>query len=196
MNHIDTETLDLYLDGQLDPEEQAHIEAHLTECPTCQQELATLEDLFVAFDELSQADLPVDLTEAVLTQIALPVTTWHLRFVWGLLFVQLTLSIALAIWSGPVLTQDLSTQLIRLTSEWLFNLSINLMDWLSAQFVELNIFAVELPQILSAFDIDLFVSPLQWTLAIAGAGMIWLVGNRFLLANLNHTHDPQQEATS
>ncbi|MEM8533890.1 MAG: zf-HC2 domain-containing protein [Chloroflexota bacterium] len=196
MNHIDSETLNLYLDGQLAPDEQVQVEAHLAECTSCQQELAALRDLFVAFDELPQVALPIDIAEVVLEQIAPSTPVWRVRLVWGLIFAQLMFIVVLSLLFGPMLTQDISSQLMRLTSEWSFDISINITELLSAQFVELNAMAVEVPQMLEAFDIELFISPLQWILAIAGAGMIWLVGNRFLLANLNHAPDPQQEATS
>jgi anti-sigma factor RsiW len=70
MSHLTAETLNLYLDGALDPRERAVADAHLDMCEACRAELSALRELFATIEMLLADPLPADLTARVLEQIA------------------------------------------------------------------------------------------------------------------------------
>jgi len=65
--HLTEETLHMYLDGELTDIEYAEVAAHLTACEVCRVELAALQELFLALDELAPAP---DLVPAVRARLA------------------------------------------------------------------------------------------------------------------------------
>ena len=73
--HLTEETLHMYLDGELTDIEYAEVAAHLTACEVCRVELAALQELFLALDELAPAP---DLVPAVRARLAAgqPDTLW------------------------------------------------------------------------------------------------------------------------
>jgi len=58
----------MYLDGELDSQEQARVAAHLAACPACRDEMASLQALFVALDDLA-AGPALDLVPSVLSRV-------------------------------------------------------------------------------------------------------------------------------
>lgn len=59
-----------YLDGELSPEELAHIEAHLAECPACRHEFAVMKSLTAGTTAaLNGEDLPVEIWDGFLDTV-------------------------------------------------------------------------------------------------------------------------------
>lgn len=56
--HNYEELMDLYLDGQLDPEEKADFEEHLSTCEHCQQSMDMLKMMNDALHDIPMVDLP------------------------------------------------------------------------------------------------------------------------------------------
>jgi hypothetical protein len=67
-NHLSEETLNAYLDGELDGREREHTEKHLVTCVTCRTEVENLQRLFAALDGIADAPAP-NLVPGVRTRI-------------------------------------------------------------------------------------------------------------------------------
>lgn len=190
MNHLSSNTLDLYLDDRLDPPARAAAHAHLAGCERCRAELDALREVFLALETLEPEPIPVDLSARVLERIA-PVAARPARrpYVAALLVVQVALTLLLALWLGPPpidwagLDRLVVPGQAVLSPVWLaayapdFQAVIDLVGRLRV-----------LPNPLAA------IAPEQWLYLIVAAGIIWLAGNRLLLAGLNRSHDMHQEA--
>lgn len=57
------------LDGELPPQEQAELDAHLQTCPACRAIAKDLEGLHTALTELGEVDAPAELSQTVLSKI-------------------------------------------------------------------------------------------------------------------------------
>lgn len=176
MSHLSDEQLNLYLDQQLALSERGVVEAHLAACPRCQADLARLRSLFLALDALPAAPLPLDLTEAVLAQLPTPPAPRPARLVRLVLALQVALILLLA-WglsplSLPVLPATLPT-LPRLDGAALAA------GWL-AQAQTSGAWLVALGEGV-AFPL-LPLAPTEWALLLGALSILWLLGNRWLLA--------------
>lgn len=61
--------LSAYLDGELAPDDMAEVRRHLTDCPTCQEELEGLRLVKTTLAGLTQPELPADFTAGVWARI-------------------------------------------------------------------------------------------------------------------------------
>lgn len=105
MNEHVTAWLDAYQDGELRPAEQRRVEAHLTECSTCREELAARQVLSDWIRGLPK-DLPFTPTERFTAQVMLRLPPRHTAapqtpaaLLWGLpLGLLLICSMLQALW--------------------------------------------------------------------------------------------------
>lgn len=67
--HLDTETLQGYLDQQLDARRRAEVEVHLSDCPACAGELEAWRALFGTLAELPLAGPSASFHERVLSEV-------------------------------------------------------------------------------------------------------------------------------
>ena len=100
MNHLSFETLNLFLDQQLEPSERDAAQAHLAACAECRAELDVLKRVTATLASLTHEPLPIELTPRVLAQITTP-----RRVPWAeaLIVVESVAVIVLAIGSGEML---------------------------------------------------------------------------------------------
>lgn len=64
-----TALLDLYVDGELSPEEMAEIQAHLDSCPGCQAYVDDALAIRAAFPDTEDAEVPAGFAEGVMSAI-------------------------------------------------------------------------------------------------------------------------------
>ncbi|MCU0493906.1 MAG: zf-HC2 domain-containing protein [Chloroflexaceae bacterium] len=184
MSHLSLETLNHYLDNELDGAERAAAETHMATCGQCQRQLAALQELFLALETLPPAPLPRDMTAGVLARIAPPPAparwTWR---AWVALAVQLAAALILAFTLASPAVQSLFAVGNGVSFDGLlatFNgLWLRADSWLvSAQTVTstwMNQATSVAPGPLAA------LAPLQWALLLAVTGLLWLVGTGLLL---------------
>lgn len=175
MNHLSEEQLNEYLD--FESAEQEAIALHLSSCAECAAQLNSLQTLFNELDSLPEVTLSHNLAARVIRRVS-----WH-----GVLPKWLTLTIALqaalaliaavivtpfviefASPSIPVLqTPSFAKVLIQLQTQW-FN-------WIES-------FSTFRMPVMPVISIPEF-SSLVILFTLAGASMLWLVGNGLLLRN-------------
>lgn len=179
MNHLDSTTLNLYLDNALDAKSRAAADAHLATCESCQRELAALQSLLVAFDTWRAEPIPRDVSVPVMTRLATrPAPGFVSR--WGavLLAVQVIFAALLFVWLLPMLLRALKG----LPFEFVPTIDVNAF--------------VNVLQASSAFDLPLPPVALWiWIVALMGIALAWLVGNRLVLSSLETTQHTSQEAS-
>jgi anti-sigma factor RsiW len=158
--HLGEEVLDLYLDGGLTPEESAAVEAHLSGCARCRGTLAEVRELYAAFAAVPVEPLPIDLAPRVLRRVT-PVVRPQLRWlVAAILGAQALVALVLALWLAPPLIREYLPAPVWAGVEW-----SAVGEWLPPGVAPLAVLA-----------------PLQWALVVAGMAVIWLIGNRMILA--------------
>ena len=179
MSHLGAETLNLYLDDELDPAARAAADAHLAACAPCRAELTMLRELYGALDALPLERLPADLTAPVLARLA-PARRGRDALPVALLGAQVVLTGLLAAWLAPALAGRTLPRLPGLPGLATLGPATALPDWLAARAAEV---AALLGTLMFATP-GLFagIAPARWALVIALAGVAWLVGNRVLLA--------------
>jgi len=64
------EGVQAYLDGELEPAEQARLEGHLSGCPSCQRLVARYRRLFTVLEEPAIPQAPSNLVGAVMRRVA------------------------------------------------------------------------------------------------------------------------------
>ena len=55
------ESLQMYLDGELDAQARKTMEVHLSQCRSCRQEIARLQLLWLELGQIDEVDLPAEL---------------------------------------------------------------------------------------------------------------------------------------
>jgi anti-sigma factor RsiW len=220
MNHLSTETLNMYLDDLLDSDQRSAADAHLATCTACRADLAALRELFATLVALPPDPLPADLTAQVLQRIApaglvadqpaakdapLDPHRQALAAVWVraranvqaagmVLVVQAALVIALAIWLAPLLAGIAAAgqAALRLPTPPAAAALDELYSWLAGASAAL----ARLPRAGDRLSVASLItlSAAQWALVLAGVGVVWFFGNRFLLAGARDRHGNHQEA--
>jgi anti-sigma factor RsiW len=169
--------IDRYLDGDLDPGEQARFEDHLAGCQVCQRELAQTRALFGVLGNLQEEAVDVNFHKEVLAGLprrsASPAARW-------ILAAQVALTLALLVIAYPTIAGWYAR-----ASDWFSP------GWLSAQITLVAAWAKDTWVWLeSNLAVDLgAVWPrgfgLPWPQAILIALALvgfWVLGNRLLLA--------------
>ncbi|MBI4674039.1 MAG: zf-HC2 domain-containing protein [Chloroflexi bacterium] len=176
--HLDTRTLNLYLDDALDAALRADADAHLAECAACRAELEQLREVFAVFETWRNEPIPRDVSVAVMARVRGRPAPF-LRAQWGIvaLAVQAALAALLIAWGMPLVLRSVTGLPIPALGAPAF-------DWSGLQFAmpfEVNI-ALPLPA----------VSSWVWALVLLGAGIFWLVGNRLVLYTLQRKTEASQ----
>ena len=98
MEHLTETQLNEYLDGLMEAPEQVRVQAHLSSCANCQENLAGLQTVFQALAALPEETLKRDLTPSVLPGLR---RSWH-WLAWRLAFaIQAGLSLGFLLLLSP-----------------------------------------------------------------------------------------------
>jgi hypothetical protein len=175
MKHPSEEQLNEYLDHESKEREQ--IELHLSACDECTMRLTALQKLFSELDSLSELAVSRDLAEPVMRRVGGS----------GVLPKWLTLTIALQAALAVIITLIAAPFIIEFTAKtmpilqapsvtgMIFQLQAQLGTW------QETISTFQIPS-LPAIPTPQF-SSLMVLFTLAGASMLWLVGNGLLLKN-------------
>jgi anti-sigma factor RsiW len=135
--HLSEETLDSYLDGELDANEHSRIEAHLETCAACCAELEALQELFAALKELEISPVPApDLVPSVLARIRPPCRDLKLR--WLVPTLQGIAALALLTWGWTWLTGYWKEAVHALPTETVVEVCSQAAEWVIAHWTRLN----------------------------------------------------------
>ncbi len=175
MNHLSEEQLNEFLDNE--SKEQNEIETHLSSCNECAARFNSLQALFTELDSLPELTLSRDLATAVTQRVG-----WS-----GVLPKWLTLTIALqaalaliaSVIAVPFIIEFASESMPVLQSpsipEILIQLQAQWITWLD------TLSTFQMPVIPSIPTLQF--SSLMILFTLAGASILWLVGNGLLLRN-------------
>jgi hypothetical protein len=191
MNHLTEDQFNEYLDNLLDERTRQNVEAHLSQCVDCRNQVEALKQVFADLDNMPEMPLTCDLTPAILAKLPEkePARVWTRAFAaqWGVV-------VGALIWLGtqilplvkipqatlpkfPVI--DLETLFTRLLT-----LRIQIPDF---RFPSINYqlpqIRFQLPTLNSSTTFSLGFQPstaLMVALTIS-ALLLWVVGNIILL---------------
>ncbi len=175
MNHLNDETLNEYLDGEVT--DHSSIEGHLADCVDCAARLATLQALFTELEALPEMTPSLDLAAPVVRRVRgsslLPrwlTLTVGLQAVLALIVLAVAAPFVIELASASASTLQLPSLVetfAQVQGQWAM--------WLD---------------ILSQFEMPVMpqmpiaeISSLYLMLTAAGIFMFWLVGNGLLLRN-------------
>jgi hypothetical protein len=168
--HLTDDQLNEYLDNESN--ERAQIESHLTTCADCAARLTALQALFAELDSLPELELSRNLAARFTAhgQLAPQLPRWLTLTA----FLQAALALIVLIVAEPFVmdllpaidTPSFTEILIQIQTQWL-----TLLD----TFTNYRLPAFSLP--------PLQIPTLTLSLALAGASLLWLVGNGLLLRN-------------
>ncbi|MBN1465177.1 zf-HC2 domain-containing protein [candidate division KSB1 bacterium] len=68
MNHLNDDTMQDYLDGNISAREREEVRQHLEECEQCRDLLASYQDVFAALEREPDFELPKNFTRKVIRQ--------------------------------------------------------------------------------------------------------------------------------
>jgi len=167
--HLTDDQLNEYLDNEIAEREQ--IESHLASCGECAARLTALQSLFAELDSLPEVELTHSLASRITLHAASPLELPP----WLTLTATLQAALALIalILAAPfvmnllpaVETPSFTDILIQLQSQWLK--------------IFTTITNYQLPSLPSLPPLQ--IPTLTLSLALAGASLLWLVGNGLLL---------------
>lgn len=164
MKHLDTTTLNLYLDDALDPSARAQADAHFATCAECQKELSALRALTAAFDAWHAEPIPHDISVSVMTRLATRPAAAVSRWGAALLGAQVVLVGLFLTWLLPMALRVLNGLPFELTPTFDFSGLTHFVDTLST-------LSLPLPS----------VAPWVLIAVLVGGAVIWLVSNGLLL---------------
>ena len=169
--HLTDDLLNEYLDNE--SAERAQIESHLASCGECAARLTALQTLFAELDSLPEATLSTNLAARFSSQGQL--TPQLPRWLTLTAISQAAFALIALIVAAPFVmnllpaieTPSFTEMLIQLQTQWLtlFNTFTN----------------YQLPSMPSLPPLQ--IPTLTLSLALAGASLLWLVGNGLLLRN-------------
>lgn len=183
-NHLDYDTLNAYLDGELAAPARREAEAHLAGCPACRQELERLRALFAALEAWPEAEPARDFAGDVLAQVR--ARRAAARRLQALLALQAAAALALLAWGWSLavpwldaLGRDLGARALG----WVAEAAATLQAWQQGLAGDL------VPRLLAAWEqaatapvLPLADQPATfWAAVLAGALALWLAGNGLLL---------------
>ncbi len=167
--HLTDDQLNEYLDNEI--ADRAHIELHLDSCGECAARLTALQSLFAELDSLPE----VELTHSIASRITLHATSSPQLPRWLTLTATLQAALALIaiVVAAPfvmnllpaIQTPSFTEMLIQIQSHWLTLFT--------------TITTYQLPTLPSLPPLQ--IPTLTLFLALAGASLLWLVGNGLLL---------------
>ena len=167
--HLTDDLLNEYLDNETT--ERAQIEAHLASCGECAARLTALKTLFAELDSLPELELTHSIAARFTRDVNL--TPQLPRWLTLTASLQAVLALITLIVAAPFVanllpaieTPSLTVMLIQLQAQWT--------TWLDV------LSTLQLPQFPQLPPLE--ISSLMLTLTLAGASVLWLVGNGLLL---------------
>jgi len=187
MAHIDEFTLNEYVDNAMSDEQRAEVEAHLNKCADCQAELAELQQLFFALDNVTEAPFTVDVSVAVKSQIeqeAVNSKQWSVNS--GLLLVfEIVAAGVLLFFLWPTVQEWLI-----LARGWQGQFAVDfalpkLVTWTEITSTSASSVQVIFNHFQSTPSVDL--ATMQWAVLLSVGLIIWLAGNRLLFTSTNES---------
>ena len=175
MNHLNDEQLNEYLDHE--SQERAQIKSHLASCDECSARMDALQALFTELDSLPEATFSNNLAGAVLRQVSgsavLP------KWLTLTVALQAVLALITALVAAPFVIEFMGEVIPTFHSPSIPTLLMQLQtQWMRA----LDVLSTFHMPILPALPTPQF-SSLMIPFALAGASMLWLLGNGLLLRN-------------
>jgi anti-sigma factor RsiW len=177
--HLDDDTLNEYMDNNLDPSSWKAVDTHLKECANCRRRAADIRLVFQALNSVQDIAISSDISANVMSQIqdeqpAGRIPLWLVALI--LFQVLIILIMAIVLWpsAGDWLIQagqSLPETLNGLPVQNILNQPDDLFRTLISTLVEMS----------GSIESPLFLSAGQWALVITLALIIWLVGNSMLL---------------
>jgi anti-sigma factor RsiW len=183
--HLGEETLNMYLDDELSPEERGYVEAHLNVCDACRAQMLALQNLFIALDGLVPALAP-DLVPGVLARTRRSRRLANLGM-WLVPALQATATVVLLAWGWTQLAgywQIVIGDLPPNTLEGIWTASV---DWVVSQWAVLRTWPTAvwagIQGLIACVPIpgELQFSPTQLVVLIATVATVWIIGNTLLL---------------
>jgi hypothetical protein len=171
-DHVTDVRLNEYLDNETTPDGRVQIESHVSACDECAARLTALKTLFAEIESLPELELSKPLAAPFTRPSSLPVPQLP-RWLTLTATLQAAGALIALLVAGPFVANmlpavempSLTTIILQLQSQW--------MVWLDL-LATFQIPALpELP--------ELEISRLMLTLILAGASLLWLVGNGLLL---------------
>ena len=178
MSHLTDDTLNEYLDDALDGVARQAVAAHLASCPTCHQTVAEMQNLFATLAQLPELPLSADLTGRVLAE--LPRNSPSARWPWAVTTVLATaVQVVVVLVMAGVLWPMLYAGLVRLSAA----VSAAQPTWLNVWGVWewWGAWGTAVYQQTQTLSLALNLPTAQWGILLAGALLLWLIGNRLLL---------------
>ncbi len=167
--HLTDEQLNEYLDNEI--VDRADIESHLASCGECAARLTALQTLFAELDSLPELELTRDLASRITLHESSPLQLP--RWLTLTATLQAALALITLILAAPFVmnllpaieTPSFTEIFLRMQSQWLalFNTFTN----------------YQLPNLPTLPSLQ--IPTLTLSLALAGASLLWLVGNGLLL---------------
>jgi hypothetical protein len=181
-NHLSEETLNAYLDGELDGREREHTETHLSTCMTCRTEAENLQRLFAALDGIADAPAP-NLVPGVLTRIRPRRGFADLR--WLIPVLQGVAALALVAWGWSRLAGYLTALSSTLPLKALEGIWNSAAEWVVFQWATLTTWPKAAQTLILKWSSRLSggpAVPLSQLLVLGiPIAVLWLAGNALLL---------------
>ncbi|HEU0294189.1 MAG TPA: zf-HC2 domain-containing protein [Anaerolineales bacterium] len=171
-DHVTDAQLNEYLDNETTPEGRVQIESHVSACSECAARLTALKTLFDEIESLPELTPSLNLAARVKPTPGLPVPQLP-RWLTLTATLQAAGALIALLIAGPfvgnllpaVEMPSLTTIILQLQAQWTVGL-----DLLST---------FQIPALPALPELE--ISSLMLTLILAGASLLWLVGNGLLL---------------
>ena len=185
-DHIPEAQLHAYLDSALDEGERIRIDAHISACQECHQELENIKALFAEIESMPEIQLEIDLAPIVTAAIKRPyqiTTRWKLAISAQTIIALIVLGISWSMMNVEFLLPQIPTISFDLQATVAeINITINsFFNSLVKSITELFQNSGGLVEDSSPTISTIYLLPLA-----ISATLLWLVGNRVLLNNTNH----------
>lgn len=179
IEHLDDDTLNEFIDSNLDPSSRKAVDRHLKECADCRRRVEDIWLVFRALDSVQEITIASDVSTIVMAQIqekepAGRIPVWLAALIFFQVIVILIMTFVLWPSAGNWLiqaSQSLPKTLSGLPVENIMNQPADMFRTLTSTLVSAA----------GSIESPLFLSAGQWTLMISLALIIWLVGNSVLL---------------
>jgi hypothetical protein len=175
MKHLSEEQLNEYLDHESKEREQ--IELHLSTCNECTTRLAALQTLFTELDSLPELILSRDLDGAVMRRVGGSSTPP--KWLTLTIALQAALAVIATLVATPFIIEFTAERMPVLQRPSLTEILLQLQTLLGSWQEKFSMIHIPLLPEIPTFQI----SSLVILSTLAGASMVWLVGNGLLLRN-------------
>lgn len=185
--HINESQLHAYLDHALEEAGRLLVDAHLSSCHGCREELESLKAFFAEIESLPETLLQTDLAPIVTAAIS---KNYGISQRWRLAVVSQTILALLVIWiSWPMMsTKFILPQLPNISIDLqviALEISITISSFFDSLINHFRDFFYQLSGTIFEGSSPMISTIYLLPLAIS-ATLLWLVGNRVLLKETNH----------